>query len=145
MPVDRKTLVALNLIGFLCGLCLAQNVSSAQPFSLTLPPDFQVTVGSQIWTYVAAEVVADSGFTGTVQVSVSGVPSGVTVPQAAFPLVFAAGGPYPANLCPLSGGVEFAGFGEDFDEPIRELIETMSGRAVRQRATEHLNGVLGEQ
>jgi hypothetical protein len=38
-------------------------------------------------------VVADNGFTGTVQVSVSGVPSGVTVPQSAFPLVFAAGGP----------------------------------------------------
>jgi hypothetical protein len=25
---------------------------------------------------------------------------------------------YPANLCPLSGGVEFAGFGEDLGQPI---------------------------
>jgi hypothetical protein len=40
--------------------------------------------------------------------------------------------PYMANLCPLSGGVEFAGFGKDFDQAIGELIETMSGWAVRQ-------------
>ena len=53
--------------------------------------------------------------------------------------------PYPANLCPLSGGVEFAGFGEDLGQPIGELIETMSGRAVRQRAAEHLDSVLSEE
>jgi hypothetical protein len=53
--------------------------------------------------------------------------------------------PYPANLCSSSGGVEFAGFGEDLGEPIGELIETMSGRAVRQRATEHLDSMLGEE
>jgi len=35
--------------------------------------------------------------------------------------------------------VEFADFGEDFGHPIGELIETMSGWTVRQRATEHLN------
>jgi hypothetical protein len=52
--------------------------------------------------------------------------------------------PYPANLCPLSCGVEFAGFGENLGQPIGELIETMSGRGIRERATEHFNGVLGE-
>jgi hypothetical protein len=36
--------------------------------------------------------------------------------------------PYPANLCPLSGGVEFAGFGEDLGQAIGELVEAMSGR-----------------
>src|SRR5437899_27488 len=38
--------------------------------------------------------------------------------------------PYPANLCPLFCGVEFADFGEDFGHPIGELIETMSGWTV---------------
>jgi hypothetical protein len=53
--------------------------------------------------------------------------------------------PYTENLCPLSRGVELAGFCEDFAESIGELIETMLGSAVRQRTTEHLDGVLGEQ
>ena len=53
--------------------------------------------------------------------------------------------PYAANLCPLSGGVEFAGFRENFGESIGELIETMLWSAVRQRTTEHLDGMLGEQ
>ena len=34
---------------------------------------------------------------------------------------------YPANLCSLSCGVEFAGFGEDFGQSIGELIEAVSG------------------
>jgi hypothetical protein len=42
----------------------------------------------------------------------------------------------PANLCSLSCGVEFAGFGEDFGQSIGELIKAVSGRAVLQRATE---------
>ena len=29
---------------------------------------------------------------------------------------------YPANLCPLFGVVEFAGFGEDLGEAVNELI-----------------------
>jgi hypothetical protein len=53
--------------------------------------------------------------------------------------------PYTANLCPLSGWVEFAGFCEDFGEPIGELIEAMLRRAVRQRTPKHLDGVLSEQ
>ena len=53
--------------------------------------------------------------------------------------------PYAANLCPLSGWVEFAGFREDFGESIGELIEAMLRRAVRQGATEHLEDMLGEQ
>jgi hypothetical protein len=53
--------------------------------------------------------------------------------------------PYPANLCSLFCGVEFVGFGEDLGQPIGEPIETMSGRAVQQRATEHLDSVLSEQ
>ena len=52
---------------------------------------------------------------------------------------------YPANLCPLSGVVEFVDFGEDLGQPIGELIETMAGWAVRQRATEHLDSVLSEE
>jgi hypothetical protein len=31
--------------------------------------------------------------------------------------------PYTANLCPLSGGVEFAGFHDDFGQSVRELVE----------------------
>jgi hypothetical protein len=53
--------------------------------------------------------------------------------------------PYAANLCPLSGGVEFAGFRQDFGESIGELIEAMLRSAVRQGATEHLDGMLSEQ
>ena len=53
--------------------------------------------------------------------------------------------PYPANLCPLSCGVEFAGFGEDLIQAIGEPIKAMTCRTVRQRATEHLNGVLSEE
>ena len=53
--------------------------------------------------------------------------------------------PYAANLCPLSGGVEFAGFRENFGESIGELIEAMLQRGVRQRTAEHLEGMLSEQ
>jgi hypothetical protein len=53
--------------------------------------------------------------------------------------------PYTANLCPLCAGREFAGFREDFGESIGELLEAMLRTAVRQRATEHLESVLGEQ
>ena len=53
--------------------------------------------------------------------------------------------PYPANLCPLFCGVEFAGFGEDLGQPVGEVIEAMSGKALRQGTTEHLNGVLSEE
>jgi len=53
--------------------------------------------------------------------------------------------PYAANLCPLSGRVEFAGFGKNFGESVRELVETVLWSAVRQRATEHLDGMLSEQ
>jgi hypothetical protein len=42
-------------------------------------------------------------------------------------------------------GLELAGFREDFGESIGELLETMLRSAVRQRATEHLESVLGEQ
>lgn len=53
--------------------------------------------------------------------------------------------PYAANLCPLSGGVKFAGFREDFGESVGELIETMLLTAIRQRSAEYLDGMLGEQ
>ena len=33
--------------------------------------------------------------------------------------------PYTANLCPLFVWVELAGFREDFDESIGELVETI--------------------
>jgi hypothetical protein len=53
--------------------------------------------------------------------------------------------PYAANLCPLSGWVELAGFREDFGKSIGWLIEAMLRSAVRQRTTEHLDGMLSEQ
>jgi hypothetical protein len=53
--------------------------------------------------------------------------------------------PYAANLCPLSVWVELACFREDFGESIGELIEAMLQSPVRQRTTEHLDGMLGEQ
>ena len=56
-----------------------------------------------------------------------------------------ASGVYPANLCPLSCGVEFAGLGEDFGQAVGEPIEAASRRAVRQGSPEHLDGVLSEQ
>jgi hypothetical protein len=52
---------------------------------------------------------------------------------------------YTANLCPLSRGVELTGFCEDLGESIGELIETVLRGAVRQRTTEHLDGMLSEQ
>ena len=53
--------------------------------------------------------------------------------------------PYTANLCPLSVWVELPCFREDFSESIGELIEAMLRSAVRQRAAEHLDGMLSEQ
>jgi hypothetical protein len=52
---------------------------------------------------------------------------------------------YPANLCPLSGGVEFASLGEDFGQSVGEPIKAASGRAVWQGSSEHLDGVLSEK
>ena len=52
---------------------------------------------------------------------------------------------YPANLCPLSSGVEFASLGEDFGQPIGKPIEAASRRAVWQGSTEHLDCVLSEE
>jgi hypothetical protein len=53
--------------------------------------------------------------------------------------------PYAANLCLLSGWVEFADFREDFGEPIRESVEAVLRSAVRQGTTEHLDGMLSKQ
>src|SRR5262249_39039506 len=47
-------------------------------------------------------------------------------------------GVYPANLCPLSSGVEFASLGEDFGQSVGEPIKAVSGRAVWQGSPEHL-------
>ena len=47
--------------------------------------------------------------------------------------------PYPANVCPLSCGFEFASFGEDFGQAVGEPIEAASRGAVRERAAEHLD------
>jgi len=38
--------------------------------------------------------------------------------------------PYTANLCPLSFGFEFAGFSEDFGEPIGKVFEAVLGSGV---------------
>ena len=64
---------------------------------------------------------------------------------AAFSLQVDELSPYTANLCPLRVWVELAGFREDFDESIGELVETMLLSAVRQRTAEHLDGMLSEQ
>jgi spore coat protein A len=53
--------------------------------------------------------------------------------------------PIRDNLCPLSAWVELSCFREDLGESIGELIETVLRSAVRQRTTEHLDGMLGEQ
>ena len=53
--------------------------------------------------------------------------------------------PHTANLCPLSGRVELAGFREDFGQSVGKLIETMLRSAIRQRTTEHFDGMLSEQ
>ena len=52
---------------------------------------------------------------------------------------------YPANLCPLSCGVEFSRFGKDFGKAVREPIEASARRAVWQGSPEHLDCVLGGQ
>src|ERR1700680_3624539 len=48
---------------------------------------------------------------------------------------------YPANLCPLFGRAEFAGFREHLGQPIGEPVEAVSRRAVRQGSTEHFDCV----
>jgi hypothetical protein len=53
--------------------------------------------------------------------------------------------PYTANLCPLSGWFELPGFPNDFGQSVREVVEAMLRRAVRQRTPEHLDGMLSEQ
>ena len=62
-----------------------------------------------------------------------------------FRLHFHGSGVYPANLCPLSSGVEFASLGEDFGQSVGESIKAAPGRAVGQGTPEHLDGVLSEQ
>jgi len=52
---------------------------------------------------------------------------------------------YPANLCPLSSGVEFAGLGEHLGQTVGESIKAAAGRAVEQGTPEHLDGVLSGQ
>jgi hypothetical protein len=52
---------------------------------------------------------------------------------------------YPANLCPLSGWGEFAGFREDFGQSIGKPIEAVSRRALREGTTEHFDGVLSKE
>ena len=52
---------------------------------------------------------------------------------------------YPANLCPLFGRAEFAGFREDLGQSIGESVEAASRRAVGQGSTEHLDCVLSEE
>ena len=39
---------------------------------------------------------------------------------------------YPANLCPLSSGVEFADLGEDLGQSVGEPIEAASRKAFRE-------------
>jgi hypothetical protein len=52
---------------------------------------------------------------------------------------------YPANLCPLSCWVEFAGLGEDLGQAVGKPIEAASGRAVWEGSPEHFECVLSEE
>jgi hypothetical protein len=61
-----------------------------------------------------------------------------------FPFKFSSA-TYPANLCPLFGRAEFAGFGENLGQPIRKSVEAVSRRALRHGATEHFDCVLSEE
>ena len=53
---------------------------------------------------------------------------------------------YPANLCPLLFGGEFAKFGSDFGEPIDQPIEDArrSIDGVGKRAPEHFEDMLSD-
>jgi len=50
---------------------------------------------------------------------------------------------YPANLCPLLWGAEFAEFGSDFGEPVCQSIKDGQGiTGVGQRAPKHFHYML---
>ena len=66
-------------------------------------------------------------------------------PIRTFRIHLAGKRPYPANLCPLSGRPEFAGFRENLGQPIGEPVEAVSRRAVRQGSAEHFDCVLSKQ
>jgi hypothetical protein len=53
---------------------------------------------------------------------------------------------YPANLCPLLFGGEFAKFGCDFCEAVDQAIEycRSSATGVRQRAPKHFHDMLSD-
>ena len=72
---------------------------------------------------------------------VPGDPSGAVGPDAPFNDIAT----YPANLCPLFGRAEFAGFREDLGQPIGEPVEAVSRRALRHRSTEHFDCVLSKE
>jgi hypothetical protein len=52
---------------------------------------------------------------------------------------------YPANLCPLSGRVEFAHFGENLGESIGKAVEAVSRRSLGQGSAEHFDCMLGKE
>src|SRR4051812_30202859 len=52
---------------------------------------------------------------------------------------------YPANLCPLSGRVEFAGLREDLGQAIGEPVEAVPRRARRQGSAEHFDCMLSKE
>ena len=94
MFARRAALLAFELsLGILCGLSAVAEANAQPPFILTMPPDpVQLTIGSQIWTFLAVEVNAESSFSGAVHVAVTGVPTGIAVPQNPVDVVFAIGG-----------------------------------------------------
>src|SRR5579864_2207572 len=51
----------------------------------------------------------------------------------------------PVNLCPLSGGAEFARFAHNLGEPVGKAVEASAGVTMRQHAAEHLEHVLSRQ
>src|SRR5579864_2345493 len=51
----------------------------------------------------------------------------------------------PVNLCPLSGGAEFARFAHNLGEPVGKAVEASAGVTMRQHASEHLEHVLSRQ
>src|SRR5580692_9096055 len=50
-----------------------------------------------------------------------------------------------ANLCPLSGGAEFARFADNLGEPVGQAVEASAGVAMWEHAAEHFEHMLSRQ
>lgn len=97
----RRSLLALLAISHFTSGCGGGGVSSSTRASVS-PPDFSIQFSSSSLTLpqgnadssISVSVTAQNGFSGTVQVTLSGLPSGVSSnPSSPFPLTTAANSP----------------------------------------------------